>query len=100
MALSYLEEKSIEFDIVEYLKDKLSYVQLKELIDQLGIEPFGLVRKSEPAFKENYKHLNKTEVDWVQAMIDHPKLIERPIVVRENRAVVARPTENINDLFS
>ncbi len=97
-AVQYLQEKGVDFDIVEYLKTPLTKDELKELIEKLNIKPEELIRKNESIYKELFKGKNLSDDEWVEAMVKYPKLIERPIVVAKDKAVVARPTEKINDL--
>ena len=66
---------------------------------QLGIPAEKLLRKGEAIFKEQFKGKELTEDEWIQAMIDHPKLMERPIVVKDGKAVLGRPPENVNTLL-
>ena len=61
--------------------------------------PQELLRKNEAVFKDEFKGKDLTDDQWIEAMIEHPKLMERPIIVKGNKAVVARPTEKIDDLF-
>jgi arsenate reductase (glutaredoxin) len=98
-ALDFLKEKGESFEIIDYLKNPLSSAELKEVVRLLGIHPFDLVRKEEEDFKTYFKNKQLSEDEWIEAMIRFPKLIERPIVVRDQRAVVARPTERINELL-
>jgi arsenate reductase len=63
------------------------------------MKPQELLRKNEAIFKEQFKGKELTDDQWVKAMIEFPKLMERPIVVKGNKAVVARPTEKINELL-
>jgi arsenate reductase (glutaredoxin) len=88
-----------EFTVVEYMRDIPSKEELKELIKLLGIKPEELLRKGEADFKENFKGKSLTDDEWIDAMIAYPKLIERPIVVKDGKAVIARPTERIDELF-
>lgn len=90
-----LEESGKTFEIVQYLKDIPSFNELKEIIDLLGISPIELVRKNEAIWKENYKGKELSDSDIIQAMIENPKLIERPIVINNDKAIVGRPPENI-----
>ena len=98
--LAYLEEKGQQVDVREYLKDAFTKKELNELIEKLGIEPSALIRKNEKIYKEQYKGREIDERQWVEIMIEHPKLIERPIVVNGVRAVVARPKEEIDKLMA
>lgn len=94
-ALTILNEKNIEFEIVEYLKDNLSISELEIIIEKLDINPISLVRKNESIWKEKYKGKNLSDKEIVQAMAENPKIIERPIVINEKRAILGRPPENI-----
>ena len=97
--LNNLDDKKVEYEIVEYLKDVPTKDELTNIIKMLGILPEGLVRKGEPDFKENFKGRELTNNEWIDAMIRFPKLIERPIVVSGNRAVLGRPPENVLELL-
>ena len=94
-ALEILRTKNIEFEIIEYLKDNLTRNQLKDLIKKLGIEPINLVRKNEQIWKENFKNKKLTSDEIIQILSDNPKLIERPIVELNDKAIIGRPPENI-----
>lgn len=93
--LAILNEKKTESEIVEYLKDSLSISELELIIEKLGINPIELVRKNESIWKENYKGKDLSDKEIVQAMIENPKLIERPIVINGKKAVLGRPPENV-----
>lgn len=67
--------------------------ELASLIKKLGIQPEELIRKGEEIFKEKFKGKNFTDAEWIQILADNPKLIERPIVINKNKAIVARPPE-------
>lgn len=98
-ALEFLQEKNQKFEVIEYLKDVPTKAQLKSLITQLGIKPVELIRTSEEEFKTHFKGKNLSDDEWIDAMLKFPKLIERPIVVKDGKAVIARPTERINELL-
>lgn len=98
MAVNYLEAQNKDFEVVEYLKDVPSNDELREILNKLDMKPEDLLRKGESIFKEKFKGKNLTEDQWITAMLENPKLIERPIVIKGNRAVVARPTEKIEEL--
>jgi len=98
-AIGFLEESNNDFEVIEYLKDTPSTEELKALLKKLGMKAEDILRKGESVFKENFKGKKLSEEEWIEAMIQYPKLIERPIVVRGNKAVVARPTEKIKNLL-
>ena len=85
--------------VVEYLKNTFNKAELTDLLKKLGMTAEELVRKGESDYKENYKGKTLSESDWINVMLKFPKLIERPIIVFGDKAVVARPTGKINELF-
>lgn len=94
-ALSLIESKGFNPKIVEYLKTPLSASELSQIIQDLGIRPIDLVRKNESIWKENYKGKTLTDAELVDAMINNPKLIERPIAASDKGTVIGRPPENV-----
>ena len=99
VTLQLLKDKGVEPQVIEYLTVPISEHELSELISLLGLTPEELIRKGEPAYKENFNGKSLTNQQWVEAMIKYPKLMERPIVVNGNKAVIGRPPENIEKLF-
>ena len=97
--LALLENKGIKPEIVLYLDNPPSKKELKEIIAKLGIEAEQLVRKTEAIYKENYKGKTLSESQWVKAMLDNPKLIERPIVINGKKAMIGRPPEKILEIL-
>ena len=98
-ALEILWTENIEFEIIEYLKDNLTKNQLQNLINKLGIDPINLVRKNEQIWKENFKNKEFTSDEIIQILSDNPKLIERPIVELNDKAIIGRPPENVINLL-
>jgi arsenate reductase (glutaredoxin) len=97
--LQLLNDAKANVEIVEYLKSPLSATKLKGLIKLLGIDAEELVRKGEPIYKEKFKGKSLSEAKWIEAMVDNPKLIERPIVSTGTKAVLGRPPQNVNKLI-
>ena len=95
-----LLEKGIEFETIEYLKTPLDKNEIKELLAKLNIPAKDLIRKGELDFKEHFKGKELSESKWIDAMVQFPKLIERPIIVKGNKAVIGRPIQNVIDLIS
>ena len=93
--LAIIENSNKKFEIVRYLDDIPSAETLTEIIKLLGIPPIQLVRKTEKVWKENYKGKELSDSEIIKAMIQNPKLIERPIIINNNKAVIGRPQENI-----
>ncbi len=99
-ALAIIQEAGYEVEVIEYLKTPPTADELADVISKLGISSDQLVRKKESLFKELGLHEQKlTERQWIQVLCKNPKLIERPIVISGNRAVVGRPPELIRTLL-
>jgi len=97
--LGIIEEAGQMVQVVEYLKTVPTKEELAEIVEKLGIKPIELIRKGEADYKENFKGKTLTDEEWIEAMVQYPKLIERPIVIKDNKAVLGRPPENVKVLF-
>jgi len=97
--LGILQAAKVDFEIIDYIKNPLSFQDLKEILEKLGIPAIDLVRKNEAVWKEKFKGKTLREAEVIEAMVAYPKLIERPIVLKENSAVIGRPPEKIKSLF-
>ena len=97
--LQIIKDAGVEPEVIEYLKDVPSEAELKEVIALLGIKPYDLLRRGEADFRENFKGKDLSDDEWVAAMVKYPKLIERPIVVKQKKAVLGRPPENVKTLL-
>ena len=98
-SLAFLEDKGLEFETRLYLEDKLSNAELSEILKKLGVQAIDLMRKGESDFKEFIRGKELSEDEMIEQMVAHPKLIERPIVIRGEKAVIARPAEKIEELL-
>ena len=97
--LEILENSGKEYEIIKYLDNSLSKKELTDLILLLNISPIELIRKGEAIWKENYKGKIMTDIQIIEAMVSNPKLIERPIVISNNKAVIGRPPTLIKELI-
>jgi len=95
-ALEIIKNSGKEFKIREYLNDPLSEDELNGLLKKLQFSPLQLVRQNESVWKDNFKSLNLSDWELISIMAKHPKLIERPVVENDNRAVVGRRPSNID----
>lgn len=93
--LAIVENTGKDFEVVKYLDTIIAEKELTEIIQLLNIAPIDLVRKNEKIWKENYKGKELSDKEIILAMLQNPKLIERPIVINKNKAVIGRPSENI-----
>ncbi|TLP77612.1 arsenate reductase (glutaredoxin) [Maribacter sp. ACAM166] len=98
--LEILENSGKKFEVVKYLEDIPTKEELTSVINCLDIKPINLVRKTESIWKEKFKSQTLSDVEIIEAMIAYPKLIERPIVVNDNRAVIGRPATKIVALIN
>lgn len=98
-SLNLLKEKELDFELIEYLKTPPNQNEIKALLNLLDIEAKELIRRSEAIYKELYKGKELSEEEWIDAMVTYPKLIERPIVVHGNSAVIGRPIQQVKDLL-
>lgn len=97
-ALGILQESNIPHNTRWYLAEPLTKDELTELLIKLRMQPSELVRRNEPLYKENYEGKEISEQEWLDILVKHPILIERPIVEKGNKAVVARPAERMKEL--
>jgi arsenate reductase len=97
--LALLHDHNVVPEIVLYLVDVPDALEMKDLLLKLGMTPLELIRKNEASWKENYKGKNLSDDQVIEAMIAHPKLIERPIVIKDTQAILGRPPENVLKLL-
>lgn len=98
--LELLRQKGVEPEMVEYLKTPPDAATLNDILDRLGIEPRDLMRQKEPEYKA--LGLDDPTLDrsaLVRAMVENPKLIERPIVIKGKKAAIGRPPENVLEIL-
>lgn len=97
--LAILQESGKEFEIIKYLEDNPSKKQLNEIIKKLNVGALKLVRQNESIWKENFKGKDLSEDEIIDAMVANPILIERPIVINGNKAVIGRPPVEISKII-
>jgi arsenate reductase len=97
--LALLTASNEEVEVVKYLETPFDFKSLSDVIQKLNLNPIDLVRKKEKIWIEQFKDNKLTNVEIIMAMVEHPILIERPIAVKGNKAVIARPCELINTLL-
>jgi arsenate reductase len=99
-ALKILNSTYCKIEIREYLKYPPTKKELKELLAKLGCKAFDIVRKKEPLFIKKFLNKKFTESEWIQILLEHPKLIQRPIVIDGYKAVIGRPPELVLELIN
>ncbi|MBL6935820.1 MAG: arsenate reductase (glutaredoxin) [Alphaproteobacteria bacterium] len=98
--LSLLQERGIEPTVIEYLNTPPSTEKLRGILAMLGLEPRELMRKKEAAYAEgSLDNPNLSDDDLIAAMVKHPILIERPIVLANDKAAIGRPPEQVLDIL-
>lgn len=97
--LQILEEQNEEVEVIEYLKTPPSKDEIRKVVEMLGIPAEELVRKNEDIYKEKYKGKKLTDDEWMVVLAENPKLIERPIVIKNDQAVIGRPPEKVKELL-
>ncbi|HLV63176.1 arsenate reductase (glutaredoxin) [Galbibacter sp.] len=97
--LQLLESTGKEIKIIKYLEDTPTISELTQIIKTLGISPIELVRTKEEIWKKKYKDLALSDQEIIAAMVENPRLIERPIVIHDNKAVIGRPLKNIEAIL-
>ncbi|MBS1784139.1 MAG: arsenate reductase (glutaredoxin) [Acidobacteria bacterium] len=98
-ACELVAEAGHSAELITYLETPPTKAELQGLLKKLGMKATELLRTGEPLFKEHYAGRALSEAEALEAMLAHPILMERPIVVRGDRAVVARPPERVKELF-
>ncbi|KRB57916.1 arsenate reductase (glutaredoxin) [Flavobacterium sp. Root186] len=93
--LAFIEDTNQEYEIIPYLTDTPSFEELKKLLKELNIQPNELVRTKEKIWIENYKGKKLSDDQTIQAMVDNPILIERPIVVKDGKAIIGRDLDKV-----
>ena len=97
--LELLKNSDAEITIVDYLKRPPTYAQLKDILMKLNMKPEDIIRKGEPIYKQKFAGKKFGPEEWIKIMTEYPMLIERPIIVRKNKAVLGRPPENVLELL-
>jgi arsenate reductase len=99
--LALLEERGVSPEVILYLETPPTEAKLKDILAKLGIPPRELMRKGEAEYKDNnFKDSSLSDADLLAAMVKFPKLIERPIVVKGNKAKIGRPPESVLELLN
>lgn len=97
--LDLLREKGEKLQVVEYLKEAPSADELKSVLSKLGLKPEQVLRKGEQVYKDSFAGKSYSDDEWLQIMSENPILIERPIVVKGDKAVIGRPPEKVLDIL-
>ena len=99
-ALEIIKSQQKDFKVIEYLKEKLSNKEISSILKKLKLKPIDLVRTNEIIWKEKYKNKQLTDTDIINIMADNPRLIQRPIIITKNKAILGRDIKKVIDLFN
>jgi arsenate reductase len=97
--LKIIKDSGQEFEIVEYLKTPPTEEDLQEILQDLNLPIDYLIRKSEEVYKTEFKGKELSDEEWIKALVENPKMLERPIVVKDGQAILGRPPENVQKLL-
>jgi arsenate reductase len=93
--MQFLQNRGIQFEEILYMEKPLTKEEIKTILKKLGIKPIDWVRKNEEIFKTRFKDIDMSDEAWIDAFMEFPKLMERPVVINGNKAIIGRPVENI-----
>jgi arsenate reductase (glutaredoxin) len=97
--LEFLKSISGDYIVVDYMKNGLSKAELKEILLKTNLKPIDIVRKQEDIFKKELKGKSFNNEEWINIICENPKLLQRPIVIGKNKAVVGLPVERIEEVM-
>lgn len=99
-ALELIKKRVSNFETIEYLKKPLEFNEIKLLLSRLEIKPIELIRTKELIWKENYKHKELNDNEIINVIINHPKLMQRPIITNKKKGIIGRSIENVLDVLN
>ncbi|OCB78664.1 arsenate reductase (glutaredoxin) [Flavobacterium crassostreae] len=94
-ALAFLEQSKQNYEIIQYLNNPPTEAQLVALLKMLSLKPIELVRQKEKIWIENFKNKTLTDTEVIKALVTYPILIERPIVIKNGKAIIARDLDKL-----
>ena len=96
--LEHLKAKGLDFKTIEYLKNPFTEKEFKDILAKLNKKPQDMIRTQEDQYKKEFRGKKFTDEEWIKIMVENPKLIKRPIVVKDYKAVWADPPEEMDTL--
>ena len=94
-ALQFLESKGLDFEVRNYLENPLSELEIKELLEKLDVSIHEIIRKNEDIWKENFSEKVYSDSGLISILANYPKLLQRPIIIKDNKAIIARDLEKL-----
>ena len=93
--LEHLDENNVAFEIIDFVENPLTVLELKTVLKKLHMPAEELIRKNEPLFKEKFASQKLSEEEWINVLIQNPSLMQRPILIKGEVAMIGRPIENV-----
>jgi len=97
--LKYLQDKGLEPEIRLYLKEEFTEAELADVLMRMAKQPWEIIRTHEKLYKTDFKGKNFNPDEWIKILIEYPNLIQRPIVVKDHKAIFAVPAEKMDEIF-
>ncbi|HZH74309.1 MAG TPA: polyphosphate kinase 1 [Mariniphaga sp.] len=97
--LKYLEEKGYTLDVKKYMSEGISESEIREIIEKTGRQPIELIRKQEKLYREKYRNRDLSDEEWIKALVENPQLLQRPVVINGDQAVIADPPEEVEQIM-
>lgn len=94
-ALQFLEGKGLQFEVRNYLENPLSELEIEDLLEKLDVSIHDIIRKNEDLWKENFSEKYYSDSGLVSILANYPKLLQRPIVIKDSKAIIARDIEKL-----
>lgn len=98
-ALKMIQDKGVKVEVIEYLQSPPTEKELRNILKTLSLSPIEIIRKNETLYKEKFKNKALSDSEWIKILANNPILIERPIVIKGNKAVIGRPPEKVLDII-
>lgn len=93
--LEHLDENNVHFEIIDFIENPLSEIELKTVVKKLNSDVQDLVRKNDPLYREKFCDKEYSEEEWIKILVENPSLIQRPILIKGSVAMIGRPIENV-----
>ncbi len=93
--LEYLDENGVAFEMIDFVTNPLTEIEMKTLLKKLNLNVQGIIRKNETLYKEQYADKDLSDDEWIKILIQNPELMQRPILIKNSVAMIGRPIENV-----
>ncbi|MGC8824465.1 MAG: arsenate reductase family protein [Bacteroidales bacterium] len=97
--LAYLQQKNIPFTIIKYMDNGITKEEIREILHKMNKRPIDLVRTQEELYKKDLKNKNLCDEEWIEILSNNPRLLQRPIVVTDTKAIIGQPVSEIDKIL-